>query len=145
MDEARSLRKLGCTMGVVIPVPQLRERRPDEVVVVDDDIDVGEALEVVFTAEGYRTAVFTRGREALAYVRDRVWPGLILLDASIPDVDANTFLEEVASIPPSRIPTLLMSVETHVKESHAARTAHAVLRKPFDLNGLLNVVSSMIC
>lgn len=109
---------------------------------VDDDIDVGEALEVVFAAQGYRTVVFTRGREALTYVRDRVWPGLILLDASIPDVDANTFLDELGKIPPSRIPALIMSVETHLAP---ARAGHAVLRKPFDLNGLLNVVSTLLC
>jgi DNA-binding response OmpR family regulator len=122
-----------------------RERRPNEVVVVDNDADIGEALETVFSAQGYRAAVFTRGRDALDYVRDRVWPGLILVDASIRDVDASSFLEELGKIPPARIPALIMSVETHVRESTAIDgKEHGVLRKPFDLNVLLNVVSSIL-
>jgi len=131
-------------MTVVVEEPVVRERRPNEVVVVDDDVEVADALETVFGTQGYRTAVFTRGREALVYVRDQVWPGLVLLDARIPDVDVNAFLEELGKIPPKRIPALLMSVETHFHESPAMR-GQTVLRKPFDLNGLLNVVSSMIC
>lgn len=46
--------------------------------------------------------------------------------------------------PPARIPALLMSVETHYPR-FLDEKGQGVLRKPFDLNGLLNVVSSILC
>jgi DNA-binding NtrC family response regulator len=120
-----------------------RERRPDEVVVVDNDFDVAEALQAVLASEGYRTAIFTSGRDALHYVRERVWPGLVLLDARIRDVEASAFLQELGRIPPANIPALLMSVDSEIGTPHEVGV-RGVLHKPFDRHGLLNVVSSIL-
>jgi CheY-like chemotaxis protein len=119
-----------------------REKRPNEVVIIDDDPDICEALASAVMAEGCRAAMFTRGREALRYVRDLVLPGLVLVDVAMPELDGWGFLEELGRDPGGEsVPAFLMSADTNLCADRASRlNARGVLKKPFDLADLLGVI-----
>jgi CheY-like chemotaxis protein len=117
-----------------------------EVLIVDDDEDVCEALASFVTVDGYRSTTFRAAPEALQYVKDGAVPGLILVDAAMPDFDGWRFLEELGRIPcADRVPAFLMSADTKLDEAKAkALGARGVLRKPFDLGKLSSVLEHHI-
>jgi CheY-like chemotaxis protein len=113
-----------------------------EVLIVDDDEDVCEALASFVTVDGYKSTTFRAGLEALQYVKDGAVPGLILVDAAMPDFDGWRFLEELGRMPcAGTVPAFLMSADTKLDEARArALGARGVLRKPFDLGKLSSVL-----
>jgi DNA-binding response OmpR family regulator len=120
------------------------EHRPDEIVIVDPDRDICEALATFVVADGYRSAIFTAGRDALDYLNGDAVPVLILVDASMSALDGWRFLEELGkSARTASVPTFLMSADTRLDAERARDLgARAVLRKPFDLSSLSVVIHS---
>jgi CheY-like chemotaxis protein len=92
-----------------------------EILIVEDEQDIRQALREIFADEGYAVAVAANGLEALEILRACVDPPrLILLDLMMPGMDGWEFLariDEDARL--HAIPVALMS-------------AHASIRKAFD-------------
>jgi len=119
------------------------ERQLDEVVIIDDDQDVCEALVSFVAADGYRPTSFRTGQDALQHVRE-VLPALILVDATMPDFDGWQFLEAFGRIPcADTVQVILMSADTRLDEARArALGACGILRKPFDVAKLSRVIQA---
>ena len=117
-------------------------RKCGEVLIVDDDEDVCEALASFVTVDGYKSTTFRAAPEALQYVKDGAVPGLILVDAAMPDFDGWRFLEELGRIPRAGgVPAFLMSADTKLDETRTRTLeTRGVLRKPFDLGKLSSVL-----
>ena len=113
----------------------MSHRPTSEVIVVDDDDDVCEALATLIEADGYASAIFTTARDALGYLHELASPRLILVDATMPDVDGWEFLTELGRIARlEKVPAFLMSADTRLDAERARDLgASGVLRKPFDL------------
>jgi CheY-like chemotaxis protein len=80
------------------------------VLVVDDDIDIREALAEVLEDAGYRVAAAANGAEAWEYLHSRPLPSLILLDLLMPVMTGPEFLTQLlASERLARIPTIVMT------------------------------------
>jgi two-component system, chemotaxis family, chemotaxis protein CheY len=92
-----------------------------EILIVDDEEDILQALHEIFADEGYAVAVAANGLEALEILRTcDDPPRLILLDLMMPQMDGWEFLariDEDARL--HAIPVALMS-------------AHASIRRAFD-------------
>lgn len=75
------------------------------VLLVEDDLDIAEAMIDVLVDEGYLVAHASNGREALDLLHHHLDPSVILLDLMMPEMDGSEFraaqlLEpELASIP----------------------------------------------
>lgn len=75
------------------------------VLLVEDDLDIAEAMIDVLVDEGYLVAHAANGREALELLHHHLDPSVILLDLMMPEMDGSEFraaqlLEpELASIP----------------------------------------------
>lgn len=69
-----------------------------QILIVDDDLPIGNMLEEVLTKEGYRTRRAYSGSEALL-VLAKEKPDLILLDLMLPGLSGEEVLKQIKGIP----------------------------------------------
>lgn len=112
-----------------------------DILIVEDDGDIREALTEVLSEEGYRVASVVHGAAALAWLRARAAPRLILLDLMMPVMNGWEFREtQRRDERLSAIPVVVVSADGGARE--AARQFDAgFLPKPVDLDSLLDVVA----
>jgi CheY-like chemotaxis protein len=118
-------------------------RVPNEVVIIDDDADICEAMAGILESEGYRVATFTSATEALLYLRERTLPGLIVVDARMPGCNGWDFLEDLRRNPlPHAVPVFLATADTTVDRQKVLDCgAQGTLKKPFVLPDFLTLVA----
>jgi len=105
------------------------------VLLVDDEPDILGFMELALRECGYEVITASSGRDALA-VLDRSSPELILLDAKMPMMGGEEFLQEFRRRPGPRVPVVLVTA-MRMQASEAARLgAQDLLAKPFDLDEL---------
>jgi CheY-like chemotaxis protein len=112
-----------------------------EVLVVDDDSSIREALVELLTLGGCVALEASSGRTALDLLRGRRHqPGVILLDLLMPDMDGWKFrAEQLADPSLSTIPVIVMSASRSGPDiSSAAR-----MQKPFSGEELLSTVARL--
>jgi len=98
-------------------IEQLGERNPQPsgetrptILLVDDNVDVREALRFVIESGGYAVAEAWNGQEALRYLHGNGPPRLILLDLKMPIMDGWTFLEERRKVAAfQQVPVIVIS------------------------------------
>jgi CheY-like chemotaxis protein len=115
------------------------------ILLVEDDMDISEAVETILAEEGFKIKCVFNGKEALDFLDNTVKnPSLILLDIMMPVMNGYEFREiqlktpEIASIPT----ILLTAAEAHGDINHLK--FHECLKKPLDLETLLAVVKRNI-
>jgi CheY-like chemotaxis protein len=107
------------------------------ILVVDDDVDIRDAITVVLQGEGYRVASAANGRDALDYLHRSAPPDLVLLDLMMPVMDGWQFRREQKRDP------ALASIPVVVISSAASTLSLGVadfLQKPVAFDQLLNTV-----
>jgi CheY-like chemotaxis protein len=111
------------------------------VLIVDDDLDIREALLDVLTDHGYTADAVANGREALEYLQRGARPCLILLDLMMPVMNGSQFRAVQLQDPELReVPVLLISAGNDVEQRSQALDTES-LRKPLDIDRLLAVVA----
>jgi DNA-binding response OmpR family regulator len=111
------------------------------IVIVEDDISIGELLETVVASETcYRPVLVTNGLDALRLLQqNQPRPCLLLLDYNLPQmngIDLYDHLRRVDGL--EAVPTVIMSASFPEDEVNTRRLT--VLHKPFDLDELLEVL-----
>jgi CheY-like chemotaxis protein len=104
--------------------------------VADDDMEIRETIRDVLENEGYEVRTAADGVAAmLAMAREK--PTLILLDLRMPRLDGRAVLEAIKADPIlSDVPVCVVTLTPH----EAPSAATCVLRKPFTIDKLLEVV-----
>ncbi|HKC73895.1 MAG TPA: response regulator [Chloroflexota bacterium] len=117
-----------------------QQSRPKRILVVENDVEVAALLQGVLTSYGYvvemadALSVFQASREHL--------PDLILLDLLVPGVSGVEAVRHLRDLPEtSDIPIVLMSSAAEVAQRATQLGAAGYLKKPFELNDLLAVVT----
>lgn len=112
------------------------------ILVVDDEIGIRELLSEILSDEGYRVELAENAEQARSW-RNRVRPGLVLLDIWMPDTDGITLLKEWAGNGLLTMPVVMMSghgtIDTAVEATRIG--AFDYLEKPIPLQKLLSTVS----
>lgn len=112
-----------------------------QIVVVEDDVDIREALVDLLEAEGYSVNAFENGKKALEGLRRAAHPCLILLDLMMPEMNGLEFLRARQNQGAEVIPTYVVSAVANA-DVLQARDVVGYLRKPVDLHRLLEVVEA---
>ncbi len=111
------------------------------IVVVEDDLDIREALTQILEFEGYVVASASNGKEALDYLRSHERPALILLDLMMPVMDGWQFrIEQHKDDALAGIPVVIISADARAFHKATLIGAIAYLKKPVELELLLNTV-----
>ncbi|CAM3995501.1 response regulator [Corallococcus sp. ZKHCc1 1396] len=113
--------------------------------VVDDDMDIRDALQDVLELEGYAVQLAADGLEALERLRSsEPRPQLILLDLMMPRMDGVAFREALRNERAcSDIPVLVASAELDLRSTADGMDVAGYLRKPLDLPALLTTVKRL--
>lgn len=115
---------------------------PAPILVVDDDDEIREVMKTILELEGYRVIEARDGAEALELLRGSTRPDLILLDLMMPVMDGREFRERQRKDPLlGAIPVVLVSAFSLADANVAAMGAVGYLRKPFELETLLEIVA----
>jgi CheY-like chemotaxis protein len=111
------------------------------ILIVEDDLDIRDVLTQVLEFEGYQVVGVGNGREALDYLRNNPRPGLILLDLMMPVMDGWQFRAQQQQDPElNQIPVVILSADGNVYQKAATIRAAGYLKKPVELETLLDTV-----
>ena len=114
------------------------------VMVVEDDEAIRSSMVEMLELEGYATYAATNGQEALdLLINDIPKPCLVLLDRMMPIMNGREFLDAImkdAMLAP--IPVLIVSA---VADPINSMGSIGFLKKPIDVNNVLDIVSRYCC
>src|SRR6185369_4331274 len=123
------------------PTPGLRDK--PIVFVVDDDVSVGESLELLIDVAGWQPETFASAEEFLAHPR-ALTPNCLVLDVSLPDLNGLDLQRLVADR--VEMPIIFITGYGDVPMTVRAMKAGAVefLTKPFEEEALLGAIRHAI-
>ncbi|HBA67826.1 MAG TPA: DNA-binding response regulator [Lachnospiraceae bacterium] len=103
------------------------------ILVIDDDVSIGNMLEEILAKEGYQVLRAYSGTEALLVLEHKK-PDLILLDLMLPGLDGKSLLPAI-----KEIPVIIVSARTDTgdKVDMLLNGAADYVTKPFDIKELL--------
>jgi len=112
------------------------------VFIVDDDPAVRDALGLLFSLQGYPTAMFACAEDFLRAIQPG-WRGVVVADIRMPGLSGLEMQEALASHP-SRLPMIMITAHADIAAARQAFRFHAVdfLEKPFDHDQLLASVET---
>ena len=112
------------------------------IVVVDDELDIAEALEALLEDEGYRVFTASNGREGLELVR-RMDPDLVLVDMMMPVMGGLEMVARLGEATP-RGPAVVMMSAARPQLDPDERPWDVFLPKPFSAKVLLDTVQRLL-
>jgi CheY-like chemotaxis protein len=113
------------------------------ILVVDDDLHMRDLFELLLTGEGYGVLTASDGVEALR-LAERRKPALILADVVMPRLDGVGFAQSYHERGGTAPIVLVTAVTgTAAEAAVAASGAAAYLRKPFDVDRLLEIIARL--
>ena len=103
------------------------------ILIVDDDINIGNMLEELLTKEGYQITRAYSGTEALLILSSQT-PNLILLDLMLPGLNGKELLPRITGIP-----VIVISAKAGVEDKVELLLGGAAdyVTKPFNIDELL--------
>jgi CheY-like chemotaxis protein len=125
-----------------MPVEHSRTARGTRVLVVDDDPSIRTIIRDTLEVAGCDVALAGNGLEALEAAR-LLPPDVIVLDVLMPVMSGTEFLGAYqAEFACKAAPVIMMTALSGASRAGLPRPA-ALLRKPFDLDALVEVVTSV--
>ena len=114
------------------------------ILIVDDDLDIRDALTDVLGDQGYAARAVGDGLEALAYLRSQPPPGVILLDWMMPHCNGAQFRTlQLADPALAGIPVVILSADVNLADKIKQLNVHAYLAKPVSLDRLFAVIAEI--
>ena len=115
-----------------------------DVLIVDDDPDIRDAVGECLRYEGYDVHSAADGRDALARLEYGLRPDVILLDLMMPVLNGFDVLEALKSRPEWKsIPVVIVSANRGY-EAEDLSGAVSILRKPVNVDRLLAAVEQAV-
>jgi two-component system response regulator MprA len=117
-------------------------RRIHCVLLVEDDVELHEAMTAILDAEGYRVVGAYDGREAITRLRDGMRPSVIVLDLRLPRMDGAQFrAAQLADPLVADIPVIAYSGDAAIADAARALRVDHWFRKPIDFGALLEAIA----
>jgi CheY-like chemotaxis protein len=114
------------------------------ILVVEDDDITRTGFGTVLRDRGYKVGLAANGQQALEYVQNYGQPDLIILDMLLPDVDGWNFLRR-RDARTAAVPVLIVTALGVASNQWATSLGAAGwLRKPIDMNQLLEKVEAIL-
>lgn len=110
-----------------------------KILIVEDDSDIRSTLEDVLECEGFETVTARNGCEAVSVLQEEEEPMLVFLDLMMPKMNGWEVLDQRELISGHRVVTMSCLDSTASLEDPTPLPVEACLKKPVDLNHLLQV------
>jgi FixJ family two-component response regulator len=110
------------------------------VFIVDDDASVRDALSLVFSVRGYRTAVFSGAADFLSAWQPN-WTGCLLIDIRMPGMDGLALQDRLIEIG-CTLPVVIITGHGDVDSARRAFKSNAIdfLEKPIDHDKMIEAI-----
>ena len=114
------------------------------ILVIEDDADLRAGVSDLLTGEGYKVTLAKDGQEGWEILKANPTFNAILLDYTMPRLDAKGFRELQRNEPKlSKIPVILFSAAVLNESTIAAIAPTVLIRKPVDIDVLLNTIQEL--
>ena len=112
------------------------------ILIIEDDADIRDSLREALQSEGFTVHTSTNGAEALDAIEDGLRPRLVLLDLLMPVMNGWHFLQALGQNIPILVLSAYITGAKTMAEAAAIRRPIGFMRKPINLDQLLEVVRS---
>ncbi|HEV2126318.1 MAG TPA: response regulator [Chloroflexota bacterium] len=113
------------------------------VLLAEDDAGLRQTIEWTLQDEGILVETAPDGEAALDRLR-QFRPALLLLDMGLPRVDGDGVAAGLRSLHGDAVPIVVLTADGHVQEKARRIGAVAYLKKPFDIDDLIETVRRII-
>jgi CheY-like chemotaxis protein len=114
----------------------------NRVLIVDDEQDILETLQLILEMEGYVVDTASTGQQALEKM-SAIVPDLVLSDVMMPVMNGIELLKRLKAHPQYRAIPIIISSAGNI-DAHALRGCDAFLKKPVDLDVLVQTVARVL-
>jgi CheY-like chemotaxis protein len=113
------------------------------ILIVEDEADLGALLTDVLRSAGDQAVLTTGGRAADR--AEALHPDAIVTDYRMPGSNGAEVIQQIRSrLQETTPPVILLTGLSNAEELASAMGAHAFLRKPFDVDTFLSVLSDLV-
>ncbi|HSX09190.1 MAG TPA: response regulator [Candidatus Saccharimonadales bacterium] len=113
-----------------------------KILIIEDDIDILDAIQFILERENYEVWSTTKGEEVYKKIKE-FKPELIILDVLISGSDGRTICKNLKSNKQtSHIPVIMMSAHPTVEKEYKQFGGDDFLAKPFETDELLSAVNN---
>jgi CheY-like chemotaxis protein len=114
------------------------------ILIIEDDINMQEALAIILEDEGFNVMRADNGKEALELLEKEQKPGLILLDMVMPVMNGWEFADQYRKRYSDRAPIIVISGAADVGQRAREVQANDFIAKPYVINDMLQMVGNYI-
>lgn len=115
-----------------------------KILIVEDEIEIADAIKIVLEDEGYETDLAFNGEEALEILGRNAPPHLILSDIMMPKLDGHELFRRLKQNERFKnIPVIFMTAGNLYVNGHDDQKKF-YLKKPFNIDELIDEVTKVI-
>jgi PleD family two-component response regulator len=131
--------------NVEFSLGELMPTEPTYVLLIEDDIDIAEAIESVFHLENIRYQSMKDGQSALDYLNSTdLNPSLIILDVMMPLLNGLEFRKkQLSNKKIANIPTIAMSATSDFEKVDAGHF-NEFIKKPIDIEQFIDLIKKYL-
>jgi DNA-binding response OmpR family regulator len=112
--------------------------------IIDDDIDILEALEALLSLEGFAVKIST-STDVFKQINPANQPDMIILDVMLSGKDGRYIVKKLKEQQSTKnIPVLMISAHPNVRSSTLKAGADEFLAKPFETKDLVSKVNNLL-
>ena len=115
-----------------------------KILIVDDENAFCRSLKIFLKKLGFETLIATNGEHALDIVMEEK-PAIMTLDIRMPGLNGYEILQKVKRLHPDLFIVVVTAIDVpNMEEMLEHSGAHALLRKPIDLQELSNTINGFV-
>lgn len=115
------------------------------ILIIEDDFETQFLFSELLSDEGYVIESASTGKEALDYIQNGGKPDLIFMDLNFPGGTPEDFTNALRENPATKeTPIIILSGKSDIAEYAERLKARSFIKKPFDLDPLLNLIQNVI-
>ncbi|MEJ2903313.1 response regulator [Pedobacter panaciterrae] len=121
-----------------------KERKSQNILIIENDDDLVELLEELFSYEGYQVRCYKDTNDIFSLMED-FKPDIVLVDYLLPGINGGELCAQLKRDPSTKhIPVVIFSAYSQVLLSLGSYGCNAFISKPFELSSLLNQINKCL-
>nr|WP_068889650.1 response regulator [Pedobacter panaciterrae] len=121
-----------------------KERKPKNILIIENDDGLVELLEELFNYEGYHVRCYKETDDVFSLMEDFT-PDIVLLDYLLPGINGGEVCAQLKREPSTKhIPVVIFSAYSQVLLSLGSYGCNAFISKPFELTSLLDQINKCL-
>jgi signal transduction histidine kinase/ligand-binding sensor domain-containing protein/DNA-binding response OmpR family regulator len=144
-SESKSYEMMALDNTPQFEIPSVKISRNERVLIVEDDLEIGQYLQHEFSAK-YRTYLVANGKEALEYMFKQP-VDIVISDVMMPEMDGLTLTSKIKkNINLNHIPVILLTAKSSEEDEMSGLEigADAYVSKPFNIELLMIRVEGLL-